>query len=212
MKNKILLSLGIFILINNFSFFELKSQIINVIVVKVGNSLITSIDIENEIITNLLINKQEITQENINNNKKYSIKNLIKKLIKKNEINKYEIKKYSKDDLQNYINSVAKKFNTNTIGLKEIFIKSGVSYDSFVEKYETELLWNTLIFHIYKNQININMIDVENEIEKIKINKNEIEIEKIKEDILLKKKQEKLNLFSRSHYSNLENTIPINFQ
>jgi len=212
MKNKILLSLGIFILINNFSFFELKSQIINVIVVKVGNSLITSIDIENEIITNLLINKQEITQENINNNKNYSIKNLIKKLIKKNEINKYEIKKYSKDDLQNYINSVAKKFNTNTIGLKEIFIKSGVSYDSFVERHETKLLWNTLIFHIYKNQININMIDVENEIEKIKINKNEIEIEKIKEDILLKKKQEKLNLFSRSHYSNLENTIPINFQ
>ena len=212
MKNKILLSLGVLILINNFSFFELKSQIENVIVIKVGNSLITSIDIKNEIMTNLLINKQEITQENINNNKGYSIQNLIKKLVKKNEINKYEIKKYSKDDLQNYINSIAKTFNTNTIGLKEIFIKSGVSYDSFVERHETELLWNTLIFQIYKNQININIIDVENEIEKIKINKNEIEIEKIKEDILLKKKQEKLNLFSRSHYSNLENTIPINFQ
>ena len=278
-------------------------------IVKVGDSVITSIDIQNEILSNLLINKQIITQENINNNKNYAIKNLINKSIKRNEINKYEIKHYNKKDLRNYIDDVAKNFNTNTKGLKEIFIKYGVNYDSFVEKYEIELLWNTLIFNIYKNQININVIEVKNEVEKIlnteeveynlseieiqnsedvkdklnsilelikkegfetvarkfsiapsakkggligwisnevlskkyleqlkkinineistpiinintvslfkindiKKNKNEIELEKIKQKILLQKKEEKLNLFSRSHFSNLENTIPINF-
>jgi len=278
-------------------------------IVKVGDSVITSIDIQNEILSNLLINKQIITQENINNNKNYAIKNLINKSIKRNEINKYEIKHYNKKDLRNYIDDVAKNFNTNTKGLKEIFIKYGVNYDSFVEKYEIELLWNTLIFNIYKNQININVIEVKNEVEKIlnteeveynlseieiqnsedvkdklnsilelikkegfetvarkfsiapsakkggligwisnevlskkyleqlkkinineistpiinintvslfkindiKKNKNEIELEKIKQKILLQKKEEKLNLFSRSHFSNLENTVVINF-
>jgi len=309
MKNKILISLSIFFLINNFFSSVLRSQINNAIIVKVGNSLITSIDIQNEIITNLVINKQEITQENINNNKNYAIKNLVNKSIKRNEINKYEIKDYNKNDLQNYIKNVAKNFNTNLNGLKKIFIKHGINYDSFIEKHEIELLWNTLIFSIYRNQININIIEVENEVKKIlntekieynlseieipnsennkdklnsilelikkegfevvakkfskapsaekggligwisnevlskeyleqikklnineislpiikgnsvlllKINdikkkKNEIDLDKIKEKISLQKKEEKLNLFSRSHFSNLENTVAVNF-
>ena len=212
MKNKILISLSIFLFINNFIFSELKSQINNVIKVKVGNSLITSIDIQNEIITNLIINKQEITQENINKNHNYAIKALINKSIKRSEINKYEIKDYNKKDLQNYIDKIAKTFNTNSSGLKEIFNRSGISYESFVEKYKIELIWNTLIYQVYKNQININIIEVENEIIKINKKKNEIDLDKIKEEILFKKKQKKLNLFSRSHFSNLENSIPINFQ
>jgi len=310
MKNIILISLSIFFLINNFSLSKLRSQINNNIVVKVGNSLITSIDVQNEILTNLLINKKEITQENINNSKNYAIKNLINKTIKRNEVNKFGIKSFNKDDLQKYIGDIAKIFNTNTNGLKEIFIKYGLSYVSFVEKHETELLWNTLIYNIYKNQININIIEVENDVEKIikaetllynlseieipnsennkdkfnnilelikkegfetvakkfsiapsakeggligwisnkalskryqeqikrinineisspiinknsvsllkinaiKKNTNEIELNKIKEQILTQKKDKKLNLFSRSHFSNLENAIPINFQ
>jgi len=309
MKNKILINLAIFFFINNFFLSELKSQINNKIVVKVGNSVITSIDIKNEIITNLLINKQEITQENINNNKNYAVKNLIKKSIKRSEINKYKIINYSKKDLQSYADKVSKIFNTNTKGLKEIFITAGINYDSFLEKYKTELLWNTLIYHIYKNRININAVEVNNEVENllktesfkyniseieiqnsenkedklnnilklikeegfesvarkfsiaqsaekggligwissevlskkyleqikkinineisspiinensvtflkindIKKNKNLIELTKIKKKILLQKKEEKLNLFSRSHFSNLENSIPINF-
>jgi len=309
MKNKILISLSIFFLINNFFFSELKSKISSTMIVKVGDSVITSIDIQNEILSNLLINKQIITQENINNNKNFAIKNLINQSIKRSEINKYEIKDYNKKDLQNYIDKVAKTLNTNTKGLKEIFINSGVNYNSFVKQYETELLWNTLIFNIYKNQININIIDVKNEVEKIlnkekveynvseieirnsedikdklinilelikkegfesvarkfsmapsaekggligwissevlskkylvqvekltineisspiinenstsllkindiKKNNNEIKLNEIKNKILMQKKEEKLNLFSRSHFSNLENSIPINF-
>ena len=73
-------------------------------------------------------------------------------------------------------------------------------------------MWNTLIFQYYKNQTNINTVDLENEIEKIKYNKTEEEIKKIRKNFLEKKKQEKLNLFSRSHFANLENTIVIDFQ
>ena len=41
---------------------------------------------------------------------------------------------------------------------------------------------------------------------------NKVEIDKLKKEILNKKKEEKLDLFSRSHFSNLENSITIKFQ
>ena len=63
MKKYHLIIITSFILINNFFFLNLQSEIINKIVVKVGGSLITSIDIQNEIVTNLVLNKQEIIQK-----------------------------------------------------------------------------------------------------------------------------------------------------
>jgi len=212
MKNINLIILYIFLIISNFLFSGLHAQINNKIVVKVGKLIVTSTDIKNEIITNLIVQKQEITQVNINDNKNYAMKNLINKSIKQSEINKYQIKSYSKIDLKNYIEGIAESLNTNTNGLKEIFKQSNVNYESFVEKYKVELLWNTLIFQLYKNQTNVNIIEVNDEVEKIKKNKNKDELKKIKTDILNQKKEMKLNLFSRSHFSKLERTIAINFQ
>lgn len=198
--------------INSFIFSNLYSQINNTIVVKVGESLITSITIKNEIITNLVINRQQISQESIDNNKNFAIKNLINKSIKKSEINKYKIKDYNKKDLQDYIKNVAKSLNTDLNGLRNIFKDYNINYEIFVERHKTELLWNTLIFQIYKNQTNVNIVEVENEVEKIKGSKTDEELKIIKKNILNNKKEEKLSLFSRSHYSNLENTVVVSFQ
>ena len=62
MKKISLIIISILILFSNFIFLNLQSQINNIIIVKVGESLITSLDVENEIITNLIIKKQEINQ------------------------------------------------------------------------------------------------------------------------------------------------------
>ena len=140
MKKTNLIFISIFILFNNFFFINLQSQINNTIVVKVGELLVTSIDIQNEIITNLVINGQEISQENINSNKGYAIKNLINKSMKRGEINKYKITNYSKKDLQNYIENIAKTLNTNLDGLKKIFKQNYINYDVFVERHKIELL------------------------------------------------------------------------
>jgi hypothetical protein len=202
----------IFIFLCNFIFLNLHSQINNIILVKVGNSLITSVDLENEIVTNLVVSKQEITQKNINDNKNYAIQNLIAKLIKKEEAKKYKINDYSKKDLDNYIVTIAKRLDTNPQGLKEIFRQNDIDFLKFTENHRTELVWNTLIFQLYKNQITINVVEVDSEMENIKENKSEKELKKIKENLLNKKKEEKLNLFSRSHFTNLENTISIKFK
>jgi hypothetical protein len=309
MTNKVLIAVSIYFL-STFAFSDLESQIKNRIVVKVGNSLISSIDVQNEIITNLVLSNQMITQENINKNKDFSLKNLINKSIKRNEINKYKVTKFSKKDLEKYIQDIAKKINTDVDGLREIFKIHNIDYNLLVKNHETELLWNSLIFSLYQNQMNINIVEVENEIEntrninKTEYNLSEIEITKLgynentrekileqikingfeetakkisisstakkggligwvaeesltkkyseeikkiqiedislpilsknsvsfikindirndkndvneialKNQILEQKKQEKLRLFSRSHFSNLENTILIIFQ
>ena len=42
--------------------------------------------------------------------------------------------------------------------------------------------------------------------------KRNAELKLLKKNILNKKKEDKLNLFSRSHFSNLENTVVVSFQ
>ena len=212
MKKANLIVFSFFILFNNFFFLNLKSQINNYIVVKVGGSLVTSLDVQNEIITKLIISKLEITQENIDKSKNFAMKSLISKSIKTSEINKYGIKTYNNQDLQNYVEQTAKNLNTNKSGLKKIFEQSNISYAIFEENYKTELLWNTLIFQLFKDQLNINIIEVDNEVEQVKADKSEEELKKIKETILTRRKEEKLSLFSRSHFTNIENSITVKFQ
>ena len=159
-----------------------------------------------------MLNKQKITQVNIDNNKQYALKSLINKSIKNTEINKYKITNYKNKDLQDYIENIAKNLNTDTNGLKEIFNQSKIDYEIFVKNYKTELLWNTLIFQLYRNQTNVNVVQIDLEIEKVKENKTEEELKEIKKNILNQKKEEKLRLFSRSHFSNLENTVAIKFK
>ena len=309
MINKFLINLFFFFIINISIFAEVKAQINNSIVVKVGNTIISSIDIQNEIITYLYLRKIEITQENINNVKNDAVKNLINISIKRSEINKRKVTIFNKEDLKNHIEQVAARFETNTDGLKTLFEKNKLNYDVYIEQYKVQLLWNTLIYQIYQNQININPIELENDVqilansnifeynlseieisnsefnkqkineilemiknesfefvakkisisptakngglvgwlssaslsnkylEKIKnldikeiskpiLNENSVSIlrvndikeqkreldkEKIKNQVINKKKKEKLSLFSRSHFSNLENTVSVNF-
>jgi len=313
MKLKIFFKIILLIVFIELSFSKFASATGSKIIAKVGNEIITSVDIENEILTILTISKAELSQDTINKTKDLAMKELIRKLIKKNEIKKYNIKDYNRNDLNKYLVRLAERLGTNKSGLKEIFKKKGISYERFVDKYITELLWNTLIFQIYKNQITVNTIEIQNELneklknekkiteydlseievrtsennekiiedvysliknesfekavkkysisksvinngkigvvseislskvyldkiknlnvgevsrpiinprtiifikvndKKVKNEKQDLDAEKIKNMILLKKKNEKLELFSKSHFSNLENTTLINF-
>ena len=93
------------------------------IVAKVGNEIITSVDMENEILTILTISKAKISQDSINKTKNLAMKELIRKLIKKNEIKKYNIKNYNKNDLNNYLTQVSERLGTSKSGLQEVFKK-----------------------------------------------------------------------------------------
>ena len=293
-------------------FLSSSAQIKNSIVAKVGNEIITTYEIENEIRMLLFFANLPVNQVNINNVKNTAMQSLVKKSIKNGEIKKYEITQYSKIDLENQMISLAKKVGLSSLELRKALGSKNISYDLLKENMVINLKWNTLIFRIYKNQVSINTVEIENELRKrldnqknlkeynlseieisesgnsneilkkiynliesegfknavtnfsisdtsknegkigwvsegslskiyqealrnieegnvtrpiknldslviLKVNEikyiknDEINIENIKEKILEQKKAEKLDLFSRSHYSNLENSILVNF-
>ena len=146
------------------SFSYLEAKVNNIIVAKVENEIITAYDLENEIKTILVLAKKPLTQENINEVKNFAMKSLIRKLIKKSEVERYNVTKYNEKDLNGYILQISKGLGTNSSGLKKIFKENKINYDVLVEKFKIELLWNTLIYSLYKNQITINSVELENEI------------------------------------------------
>ena len=293
---------------------NIKAQISSSIVATIGNEIITTIDVENEIRTMLLLSNKKINQSNINMIKGTAIKSLQTKLIKKSELIKYSIDSYSRNDLEKQISRIAKGLNTNKQGLKKLFLESKTNFDELEKKIKVDLQWNTLIYELYKDQISINIVDLENDLKKqlriegnrksfdlseievplqsenilkflnniykeidlegfketakkysisetsvnggnigweeekklskvyleqlrnldknsitkpiktensiiiLKVNNirlvenQDVDLEEMKERIIKMKKEEKLNLFSRSHFSNIENSTLIDFK
>ena len=66
------------------------------ILVKIESEIITNFDVQNKIISSLILAKKEINQANIDNFKKASLENLIQNRLKKIELKKYNIKKDDK--------------------------------------------------------------------------------------------------------------------
>ena len=143
----------------------LFGKINNSIIVKVGNEIITSIDVENEIKTLLFLRNLNINQENINRSKDYAIKTLIRNSIKKSEIKKYDVQDFSQKELDTYLEKISKNLKVEKSQLKFFFSSKGIDYSIFIDRYKNQLKWNKLIFDIYRNQISLNTVEIENEIE-----------------------------------------------
>ena len=143
-----------------------KANIENKIVVKVGNNIITSIDIENEIRTILFLSGKKLNQDSIDMSKDLAIKSLIRKMIKKSEVEKYNQNNFDNKLLQDYLTNIANQFGVNTMDLKNYLKRNRISYEALKENYEVELKWRRLIFQLYGKKMNINVVDLENELQK----------------------------------------------
>ncbi len=153
---------------------KLFSYVENKIIVKVDDKIITTLDIEREIKTFLIVNNLEINKKNVISTKNLSINALIRKTIKNKEIKKYNIKNYNNVDIENHINNLAKSKNVTIQALKKRFKQNNLDFEKFREDIKNEFLWKSLIFQLYSNQIEVNPIEIENEIESKINNKKEL--------------------------------------
>ena len=82
----------IFIIIYYIFFFTniATAEIKTDIALKVNDKIITSFDIKNKILSELLIAKLELNQNNINNAKKQSLNSLINLQLKKSQLERYD--------------------------------------------------------------------------------------------------------------------------
>ena len=128
------------------------SQINNKILLKVGNKIITNYDLQNKILTSLILSNQEINQKNIDKLKKQSIDSLVQKKIKEIELERFNYQ-ISQSRINDYLRGISINYEIN---LEDKFKQNNISYDIFLDEIKTQLKWQQHIFNIYSPKIEIN--------------------------------------------------------
>ena len=155
----------IFILI--FAFFltaESKAAIIDKIFATVGDKVITRSDVINEIKTILILNNQIYTEDIKEKLDNAAVQSLTNRLIKKIEIEKYPNLRFKKEDVFEEIKNYASNLNMDVDSFKQIFVTNEINFSLIVERIETDLLWNSLIFAIYKGRLSVNLDDINDQL------------------------------------------------
>ena len=164
------------------SFFQtVSASIKNNILVKVENEIITNYEFQNKLMTSLILSDQNITQENINLNKKKTLNFLIDLKLKRIELSRFDVKVNNRK-VNDYIKTISSDKNIDETKIK--FNNNNIDFKLFYEEIKTQFQWQQLIYKIYSSKINIdeNKIDQEiNELNKreadiINVNISEIEV------------------------------------
>lgn len=164
------------------SFFQtVSASIKNNILVKVENEIITNYEFQNKLMTSLILSDQNITQENINLNKKKTLNFLIDLKLKRIELSRFDVKVNNRK-VNDYIKTISSDKNIDETKIK--FNNNNIDFKLFYEEIETQFQWQQLIYKIYSSKIDIdeNKIDQEiNELNKreadiINVNISEIEV------------------------------------
>lgn len=155
----------------HISFTSIKNNII----AKVGNEIITLIELENKINTTLTLANQKINQENIDKLKNISLKKLIDLKIKQNEIKNFNLT-INNLAIDNHMQRVSGNLNIDPADLKKFFKLNKINYNQYENEVKIEFLWQKLITQLYSSKINIKEDQIKNEINEI-LNKKEKIIE-----------------------------------
>ena len=182
-----------FLIISLLSISGSYAKIEDAIYATVANKAITHSDIINEIKIILILNGQSYSEDRKEILEKMAIKSVIKREIKKIEVEKYPKLKFKPSDLEKELNNLANNLNLDLNTLKDAFITNEINFSNVVEQMKTELLWNTLIFEIYKNRITINKDEIDDQLSKFQNqNKGKIEEYLISEIVIRSVEKDKI--------------------
>ena len=149
----------------------------------VGNKAITKSDVVNEIKILLILNNESYSDEKREQLQDMAIKSIIKRSIKKSEVERVNFLKFNQDDLNTELKKLANKINLDLDTLKNICASNELDFLLVEDQIKIELMWNSLIFEIYKNRLSINQEEIEEQI-KLFQNKKNIEEYLISEILL----------------------------
>ena len=141
-----------------------KTEINDSIFATVGNKVITRSDIVNEIKIILISTGQQFTEDKLKALQTVAVKTLIERNVKKIEINKYDGLKFNQDDLQNEIIKLSQSINVDVDTFKNTLTTNDIKFETLIDIYKTELLWNSLIFNLYKNNMTINKDEIDEQL------------------------------------------------
>ena len=164
MKNlfKIIIIILTYLILINFSFANIQNKII----ANIGNQIITSHELKNKIITNLILNNQEINQSNVNNDKQSALRSLVNYKLKKNEVNRVKIST-NLEAVNDHLAKISSRYNTDVNGLKNIFLSNNLNFELYLDEIKTEFAWQKLIYQLYKEKIFLDKEQINDELKQI---------------------------------------------
>ena len=177
------------ILIIFFFLIESGAAIKDSLFATVGNKAITHSDIIEEIKIILILSDQSFEEKRREQLQTSAIQSTVKRKIKLIEIEKYNFSEFNKTDLKKELNQLAANLNMDLETLKNIFETNKIDFANIEKRIKTELLWNGLIFLIYKDRISVNINEIEEQIELFE-NQKELE-EYLVSEIIIQSVQSK---------------------
>jgi len=157
----------------------------------VGNKAITQSDIINEIKIILILTGQSFTQDIKEQLQSGAIQSTIKRNIKKIEIEKYNSLTFNQPDVDKGLKKLAGNLFMDLDTFENTFIANGIPFSNVIDQIQIELLWNSLIFELYKDRLVISLDEIDEQLKLIQ-NKKEIEEYLISEIIIKPVPKDKL--------------------
>ena len=160
-----------FILVTLFFYESVNGAIKDSLFATVGSKAITRSDIINEIKIILILNGQSFADQDKEKIEASAINSIIKRTIKQIEIDKYGALSFNKSDLDAEVRMLAKSLNIDSDTLSNIFVANGINFEKIRKQITTELLWNSLIFQLYKDRLSVNLEEIEEQLKFYQENK-----------------------------------------
>jgi peptidyl-prolyl cis-trans isomerase SurA len=174
-----------------FNLTNVNSAIKDGLFITIGDKAITSLDIVNEIKVILILNNLSYSDDKKQELQDMAVKSAIRRNIKTIEIERYDLS-YKKNDLNVELARIAGSINMDIDTLKNICQSNGLDFGIIENQIKTELLWNSLIFNLYKDRISINTEEIDEQL-KFYQTKEEIDEYNISEIVIKPIEKEKLN-------------------
>ena len=157
----------LFVFISVFLSGKLFAEINDGLLITVGNKAITKSDIVNEIKLILIMNNQSYSSDKRDQLQQIAVKESIKRTIKQIEVEKYNLN-FSKRDMEAEVERIATAIQVDVETLRNICESNNLDFKILEKNVQTELLWNSLIFQLYKDRLVVNKTEIDESLEEIK--------------------------------------------
>ena len=182
----------------------------------IGNKPITQSDLVDEIKIILILNNEGYSDEKRDKLHELAVKSTVKRTIKKIELERNNYFNFSKEDLQKEITNLASNLYIDVDTLKNICESNELDFSMIEDQIKTELYWNSLIFEMYKHNLNINQAEIEDQLKLVQKKEqieeyliSEIVIENVENDNLDSKIQELKNKIEIEGFENVARELSI---
>ncbi len=170
----------------------------------VGNKAITYSDVVNEIKIILILNNESYSDDKRDRLHKLAMSSIIKRSIKQIAIDQNDFLVFKQQELESELTKLARNINMDLDTLKNICASNDLDFSLVENQMKVELLWNSLIFQLYKDRLSINVEEIDDQLKLIQ-NKKEFEEYLISEIIIKAPEEDKM----KTVINELKNRIEI---